>query len=114
MRPKLAELLEMDNPYWFWSTISAHYAYNRALEDAWEKMGALRVLPGCEMRAHFTVEALGVGPTKLDFYRWGPGYLAWIPDGVKCNTCDDKELVLRQDEIGFCPSCHPHVGAACV
>jgi hypothetical protein len=112
MSQKLAELLKMKNPFlrpgngfshtcpedclcW---TCHQMRAWNRALEDVREKMEAL----------HFFVEGRRSIAVK------GPGYLVWIPEGLKCNTCDDKELVLRQDEIGFCPTCRPAVGAACV
>lgn len=108
-KPKLAELLELENPYptkgaiedCFCGTCKSARAWNRALEDVWERMGAV----------HFKEDA------RRYILAAGPGYWVWIPDKepAKCSACSDKELVYgKRGEIEWCPSCRPIVGAACV
>ncbi len=68
MKPKLAELLELENPWEGCPELEDLYrVYNRALDDAWEAL---------QRTAPVSFNTTGPIPP-------GPGYLVWIPERVE-------------------------------
>ena len=118
MKPRLAELLNMENPYseaafprrhaTYGGATYLNYgeeAYNRALEDAGERMHLFKVPD----RSYIMVEVPTLNQWVTEEQQDGPGYWAWIPERVEpqWHVCSGKGIVesLSTGGIEFCPSC---------
>lgn len=112
MAPKLSELLGLRNP-WAWQAnspgvYSCYKAYNRALEDVWEKMEKYEAPGGTYLQLYRSDYGAWMSEGQHDL----PGYWAWIPaQAVESNEAAEivdttwvKWPDVENNEAAFTPS----------